>query len=122
MATDLTVYLEDVPGTLANMGEALGKAGVNADGMCGFPCEGRGVLHVLFEDATGARAALEGAGLEVGAEREVLVVEIEDQPGAFGAIARKIANEGINFDLAYLATRTRLVIGTNDLEKTKTLF
>ena len=121
MATDLTVYLEDRPGTLAEMGEALGNAGINADGMCGFPCEGRGVIHVLIEDAAGARATLESAGFEVGPEREVLVVEIQDQPGAFGAVARKIANEGINFDLVYLATRTRLVIGTNDLEKTKAL-
>jgi hypothetical protein len=119
MATDLTVFLEDRPGTLAEMGEALGNAGINVDGMCGFPSEGRGVIHILVEDAAGARSALEGAGLEVAGEREVLVVEIEDQPGAFGAIARKVANEGVNFDLTYLATNTRLVVGTNDLEKTR---
>ncbi len=119
MATDLTVILEDRAGTLADMGEALGKAGINIDGMCGFPSEGKGVLHLLVEDAAGARSALEGAGIEVGADREVLVVEIDNQPGAFGGVARKIANEGVNFDLAYLATRTRLVIGTNDLEKTR---
>ena len=119
MAKDLTVLLEDRPGTLADMGEALGKAGINIDGMCGFPSEGKGVLHLLVEDAAGARSALEGAGIEVGADREVLVVEIDDRPGAFGDIARKIANEGVNFDLAYLATNARLVIGTNDLEKTQ---
>jgi hypothetical protein len=119
MATDLTVILEDRPGTLADMGEALGNAGVNVDGMCGFPSEGKGVLHILVEDAAGARSALEGAGIEVAGEREVLVVEIEDQPGSFGAVARKIANEGVNFDLVYLATSTRLVVGTNDLEKTR---
>ena len=119
MTTDLTVYLEDQPGTLAAMGETLGNAGINMEGMCGFPCEGRGVLHVLVDDAAGARSALEGAGIEVGEAREVIVMDIEDQPGAFGAIARKIADEGINFDLAYLATRTRAVIGTNDLERTR---
>ena len=119
MAKDLTVLLEDRPGTLADMGEALGNAGVNVDGMCGFPSDGKGVLHLLVEDAGAARAALEGAGIEVAGEREVLVVEIEDQPGAFGAVARKIADVGVNFDLAYLATNTRLVVGTNDLEKTR---
>ncbi len=32
MAKDLTVILEDRPGTIADMGEALGKAGVNIEG------------------------------------------------------------------------------------------
>ncbi len=119
MAKDLTVILEDRPGTLADMGEALGKAGINIDGMCGFPSEGKGVIHLLIEDAAGARSALEGAGIEVGADREVLVVEIDDKPGAFGDLARKIANEGVNFDLTYMASNTRVVVGTNDLEKTR---
>ncbi len=58
MAKDLTVVLENRPGTLAELGEALGKAGINVDGMCGFPCEGRGVIHILVEDAGAARIAL----------------------------------------------------------------
>ncbi|NIT57181.1 MAG: amino acid-binding protein, partial [Phycisphaerae bacterium] len=37
MAKDLTVILEDRPGTVADMGEALGKAGINIEGGCGFP-------------------------------------------------------------------------------------
>ena len=116
MAKDLTVILADRPGTLADVGETLGKAGINIDGMCGFPCEGRGVIHVLVDDAVGARHALEEGGLEVSGEREVLVLEVEDRPGAFGDIVRKIANAGVNVDLVYLAT-TRLVIGADDLEK-----
>jgi len=85
--------------------------------MCGFPCEGRGVLHVLVKDGAGARRVLEDAGMEVSGEREVLVLEVEDRPGAFAGIARKIANAGVNVDLVYLATWTRLVIGAGDLDK-----
>ncbi len=117
MAKDLTVILEDRPGTLADMGQALGNAGINIDGWCGFPCEGRGVIHILVEDAAGARQALEEGGMEVSGERDVLVLEVEDRPGAFGEVARKIADAGANVDLGYLATRTRLVIGADDLEK-----
>ena len=117
MPKDLTVILGDRPGTVADMGQALGKAGINIDGWCGFPCEGRGVLHILVEDAAGARRALEEVGFEVSGEREVLVLEVEDRPGGLGNIARKIANAGVNVDLGYLATRTRLVIGADDLEK-----
>ncbi len=119
MTTDLTVYLPDRPGTLADAGEALGNAGINIDGLCGFPSEGRGVLHLLVEEPAGARTALEAAGLEVGAGRDVLVLEIEDRPGSFGETTRKIANAGVNIDLAYLATRTRLILGADDLEKAR---
>lgn len=117
MAKDLTVILENRPGTLADFGEALGRAGINIDGMCGFPCEGKGVMHILVEDAAGARSALEEAGIEVTGEREVLVVEVEDRPGTLGDMARKFANAGVNVDLGYLASGTRLVIGADDLEK-----
>lgn len=119
MAKDLMVTLEDRPGTLAAMGEALGKAGVNVGGGCGFPSGGKGVFHLLVEDAAAARRALEQAGIMVSGERDVLVLEVEDKPGALGSIARKIANAGVNVDLVYLASRTRLVLGTNDNAKAR---
>jgi len=117
MTKDLTVILEDRPGTLADVGEALGKAGINIDGLCGFPCEGKGTLHILVEDAAAARRALEEIGLEVRGERQVLILELEDRPGAFGDVTRSIANAGVNIDLIYAATNTRLVIGADDLSK-----
>jgi len=119
MMKDLTVILEDRPGTLADMGEALGKAGINIEGSCGFPSEGKGVGHILVEDAAAARRALEEIGIEVGNEREVLVLEIEDRPGALGEVSRRIANAGVNIDLCYLATNTRLVIGADDQDKAR---
>ena len=56
MAKDLLVRLENHPGTLAEMGEALGKAGVNIDGICGFPCGPEGNTHVLVENHQQARS------------------------------------------------------------------
>ena len=119
MTKDLTVILEDRPGTLADAGEALGKAGINIEGLCGFAIQAKGVGHILVEDAAAARQALEEVGIEVGDEREVLVLEIEDRPGALGEVSRRIANAGVNIDLVYLATNTRLVIGADDLDKAR---
>ena len=119
MAKDLTVILENRPGTLADMGEALGKAGININGLCGFPCQGKGTIHILVENAAAARRALEERGLEVRDEREVLILEVEDRPGAFGDVTRRIANAGVNIDLAYPATNNRLVIGADDLDKAR---
>jgi hypothetical protein len=119
MATDLTVQLEDRPGTLAELGEALGSAGVNIDGLCAVTGAGRGKIHVLVEDASAARQALEGAGMQVAGEQEVLVLDAQDSPGELGRIARAIADAGANITLAYVAAGTRVVIGADDLDKAR---
>jgi len=119
MPTDLTVILENRPGTLADLGEALGRAGINIEGGCGFPCGGEGVAHILVEDAAAARRALEGAGLEVRAERPVLLVEVADRPGGLGSIARRLANAGVNVDLLYGTMGGQVVFGVDDLDKAR---
>ncbi|MGH8936472.1 MAG: ACT domain-containing protein [Acidimicrobiia bacterium] len=117
MAWDITASLPNVPGTLASAAEALGGGGINIDGSCMVLCEGLGVFHMLVEgDATAARGALESAGVEVLGEREVLIVEIEDRPGELGRLARRVAEAGLNIELQYLATRSRVVLGVEDLE------
>lgn len=117
--TDLTVELEDRPGTVAAATEALGKAGVNIEGFAGFVVGGRGVGHILVEDVQKARKALEGTPARVTDQRPVLVLDIEDRPGTLGALTRKIADAGVNLNLVYLATKTRVVIGAPDLEKAR---
>jgi hypothetical protein len=119
MAKDLLVLLEDSPGKLAVLGEALGKAGVNIDGLCGAPAGGDAALHILVEDAAAARRALDAAGIHVHEERDVLVLQAQDRPGELGRLCRKIADAGVNINLAYLATNTRLVFGVDNLEKAR---
>ena len=113
---DLTIVLEDRPGTLASVGEALGAAGVNIEGLCGFSAGGQGTLHILVADQAAARAALEGAGIAIAAERDVIVMDMagEDRPGTMGAMARKVADAGVNVELSYVAMGNRAVIGTSD--------
>jgi hypothetical protein len=118
---DLTVSLEDRPGTLADLGEALGKAGINIEGLCVISSEGRAIGHVLIEDAAAARAALEAAGIKVEGETEPLIREAPpdavDRPGAMGESARAVANAGVNVQLLYLATRNRIVWLTSDNQR-----
>lgn len=119
MAKDLTVVLEHRPGTLASLGEATGSAGVNIDGICAVTHGGQGEIHLLVEDAGAARRALEGAGFQVRDERDVIVHEVEDRPGVVGEVARRVAEAGVNLELVYLATGTRLVLGADDLERAR---
>lgn len=59
---DLAIALDNRPGALAGMGEALGRAGVSVEGGGAFAVDGRGVAHFLFSDGDAARKALEAAG------------------------------------------------------------
>ena len=116
MPRDLTVLLRHRPGTLADAAQALGRAGVNIDGACGFAVGGDGILHVLVDDADGARRALEDAGLEVRDDREVVVLGgIADEPGALGEALRTIANQNVNVDLMYMGPDGTIVLSGTDL-------
>jgi len=115
MATDLTVGLVNQPGTLERASDALGRAGINIEGACGYLCDGRGVYHVLVEDAERARRALIDAGLEIQIERQVVVTPVENQPGSAAAVLRRVAGANVNIDLLYLAVDGRLVLGGDDV-------
>jgi hypothetical protein len=123
MATDFEIVLEDRPGELARVGEALGNAGVNIEGIAGFGFEGRGIIHLLVEDAAAARSALGSAGVSVNRESEAMVTELPagaaTRPGEMGRMARAVADAGVNFEAIYLATGNRAVAVTSDNEKTR---
>ena len=123
MATDLGVSVPDTPGGLAAVGEALGNAGINIDGVFGVGLGDRGVIHVLVEDGAAARSALEGAGLNVESEAEALVSDLPadkiDTPGVIGQMARAVADAGVNMRAVYLATGNRAVAVTDDNDKAR---
>lgn len=119
MATNLTVTAEDRPGAMAAVGEALGGAGININGGCSVTSGGEGWMHILVDDAAAARSALEGAGMSVSDEREVVMVGATDQPGELGSVARKFANAGVNIELFYVSTGMQLVFVVDDAEKAR---
>ena len=122
MPTDLTVILDDRPGELARLGEVTGAAGVNIRGFAAFTGEGRGVIHLLIDDDAVARAtqALQRAGMGIADSREVLVVDVADQPGSLGELARQLAGANVNLDLAYTTFGgVKIVIATDDLDNAR---
>jgi hypothetical protein len=115
MPTDVTVSLVNQPGTLLRASDALGRAGINIEGACGYVCDGQGVYHVLVEDARRARSALIDAGLEIQDEREVVTAPVENRPGSAAGVLRRVADAGVNIDLLYVTADIHLVLGGNDL-------
>jgi hypothetical protein len=122
MARDLTVVLQDRPGELARLGEATGQAGVNIQGMCALTGEGRGVIHLLFDDgaAATARRALEDSDMGVADDREVVVIDVSDRPGSLGGLARALGEANVNIEFAYTTFGgTKLVVATDDLDSAR---
>lgn len=122
MPTNLTVILRDEPGQLAKLGEATGGAGVNIEGMCAFTGDGRGVIHLLIADDVVDRAvqALETAGMGIADRREALVIDVANEPGSLGELARQLSGAGVNVELLYTTFGgVKLVIATDDLESAR---
>jgi hypothetical protein len=112
------IALDNRPGALAEMGDALGRAGVSIEGGGAFVVNGRGVAHFLFEDGNAARMALEAAGITVLEERDVLVQRLnQSQPGQLGKITRRMAAAGVNIEVLYSDHDHQLILLVDDLAK-----
>ena len=117
---DLAIALDNRPGALADMGEALGRAGVSVEGGGAWVVGGVGVAHFLFEDGAAARRALEAAGIQVIEEREVLVQRLkQDVPGQLGLLTRRMAEAGVNIEVLYSDHEHQLILVVDDLARGK---
>ena len=117
MAVDLVIDIENEPGALARVAEAISDAGVNIAAATFVGPGARAEIHILVKHAEAAKHALAiSHGVTVTREREVVVVEVEDRPGVLADLTRKVAKAGIDLDLLYVATRNRLVFGAPDLD------
>ena len=115
---DVAIRLEHRPGALAEMGEALGRAGVSIEGGGGFVVGGDAVVHFLFADGQAAKLALEAAGIEVVDVREVLVQRLDQgTPGQLGRLARAMAGAGVNIEVVYSDHANQLIVVVDEVAK-----
>jgi len=113
---DLAVTLvDDRPGTLAAALRCVGDAGINLEGYA----EIGGVVHVLSPDLKAAHDCLQQGGFRIVQEQRVLLLAVEDEPGAAAGVFQRLAEAHINIKYSYLATGNRLVIAT---DKTQAAF
>ncbi len=115
---DLTIALENRPGALAEVGDALGRAGLSIEGGGAWVVQGEGVAHFLFEDGAAARSALDAGGIRVLAEREVLIQRLNQaEPGQLGKISRRMAEAGVNIEVLYSDHDHQLIRVVDDIAR-----
>ena len=121
MRKDLVIIPNDEPGVLARLGSTLGAAGVNIEGCSAFTGGGKGIVHLLVDDAEAGVAALRDAGFEVKAARDVAVVALDNVPGAIGKAVQDLADAGVNVEQAYFANDGQLALVCDDVDRAREL-
>ncbi|MDQ3619910.1 MAG: ACT domain-containing protein, partial [Actinomycetota bacterium] len=84
MLEEIIVAVDDRPGVLADIGELLGRTGVNIETLCASSHNGQGVIHLVVDDGDDAGEALESNGFKLAETRSVLTATIDDRPGELG--------------------------------------
>jgi hypothetical protein len=119
---DLTIILQDSPGTLADLCEILAKANINIEGISVITYKGECPIHILVENGKEAVRTLEAHWMEVIEERDAIIVQMQDQPGFLAGVARQMADHAINIEASYLTTKGDLAFVVDDMEKANLLF
>ena len=115
MASEFTVIVQNVPGSLARLCGVLGDAGVNIEAIQGMSREGReSIVQFVPRDPDNAARALDAAAVAF-SKREVLILRLLDEPGTLSEVALIMSKAGINIDSVYVTTRGHVVLGVDDL-------
>lgn len=123
---DICIETTSGSNVLALIGDTLGAAEINLEGLCLATFGGVKVIHCLVPDAAPALRVLENAGIKIDSVSEVFVLSkdqkgITGKPGSFGYICRTLAENGIGINFGYPAENNRFVFGVDDVKRVREL-
>lgn len=118
----LAIFLENRPGTLARVCDALAENKINIYAISTSDTVDHTVMRLVVDDYRKALGLFEERGT-LAVEDDVLVIEGDNKPGSLAKIAHKLAKAKINIEYAYCATppdakRGLLVLRVQDAKKT----
>jgi len=96
----VSVFIENKPGRLAEVTRLLGGAGVNIRALSLADTADFGVLRFIANDPDAAKKVLHNAGLTV-RETPVLAVEVPDEPGGLAGALACLDSAGLNVEYMY---------------------
>src|SRR5207245_8870101 len=96
----ISVFLENKPGRLANVLSALAREKVNLNALTVMASHETGVLRFIVDDLAKARQVLKKLGTPF-SESDVVQVDLRNQPGAMAHICEVLAGEHLNIEYAY---------------------
>ena len=96
----ISVFLENKPGALADVTRILGEGGINIRALSLADTKDFGILRLIVNDNEKAKAALGARGFTV-RKTEVVAVEVPDRPGGLADILKCLSDSGINVEYLY---------------------
>jgi len=100
---EITVVVDNRIGTLANIAEALGGAGVNIEAVSAYGQGINAVFRFVTKDPTSAKRVLDKVpGIRETAISDILVVKMANRPGELGKITRKLSNRKVDLESVYI--------------------
>ena len=100
MAQQLSVFLENAPGRLERLANALGEKGINMHALFVADTSDFGVARIICDRTEDAVKTLRDEGFSV-TTTEILAIEIPDEPGALGKLFAAIADAKIDIGYSY---------------------
>ncbi len=119
-AKQLTVWVENRPGMLGEVGSALGAKQVNIMAFMATVIDNRGTIRMVVDKRAAAKRVFAEHRWET-TEEDVLEVALPDKPGSLGKIAHKLREASVNIQYAYAglgpsARRVNVYFGVSDLK------
>ena len=96
----ISVFLENKAGRLAEVTRVLGEAGINIRALSLADTTDFGILRLIVDQYDKARQLLKEKGFTVG-KTEVLAVEVPDRPGGLAMLLQALAQADINVEYMY---------------------
>jgi hypothetical protein len=100
MVEQVSVFLENTAGRLAELTRALGDAGINMRALMVADTTEFGVVRIICDTPRRAVRVLDEAGFGASLT-EVLAVEVPDRPGGLADVLEALRADGINVEYAY---------------------
>jgi hypothetical protein len=122
---ELTIRMDNRPGSLGRICQALANRGVNIMAFQSIPSEKTILVCIVVDDPTAAQSVLDQDGL-IYTEAEVVQFKLSNRPGELARAASKLAEANININYAYCgvepSTNSPLVIfGTAEVGRAATI-
>ena len=118
---EISMELEDEPGSLARIAEALAEANINIETMCAIGKVAPNVALVT-EQIPQTSAVLDRLGVNY-TVTELIKMVMPDQPGVLASFSRRIADAGLHLNSIYILSKyqgdTELVFSVDDTEKAR---
>jgi hypothetical protein len=99
-AEQISVFLENKAGRLAEVTRVLSEANVNIRALSLADTSDFGILRLIVNDNNKAKTTLKEYGFTVG-KTDVVAVEVEDRPGGLAHILGILSKQNINVEYMY---------------------